>query len=348
MGIIKVLIVLLIWPICVIGQTDLSKSISSDGIRFYGDTKNPCLFYEEPKPLELVFDRDGITPNFIFTRVRYTGIYNSGNNGDILDFSDLQFEVQIPHYKNEEKIQHKINIQKMSGCDDVELRPILLHDIDLTLGLPIENENVFIDGGYLKNNDNSGIWSNKIFSLSLDRIQTQLLWNLLQEKNPVIDVHYQYLLNNKVFSLDSISNQDRIVIDTIEVIYSNTLQLEIDFDNKKNIKSIDLNQQGLWVNYPLLDILCFDFKQKKPSDLFRRRVRVRAIGFSTTIKEYVYSEVHFERNDSDKVAHELSFPEPVRMDLPFHYQTTDTYLNGEKKVSNWILKKNWTFIDITK
>lgn len=348
MGLTKLIFVALFLPVLGASQSDLTNEKIIQGIKIYNDINDSCKFFYEPKPLEMVLDRNDGTPSFSFTRVRYTGMHNSGNNGEVLDFGDMQFEVQIPPYLSSEIELLKSEITKEMNCKTPELNPLLLYDIEIVLGIPVDNEAVLIEGGYLTDEEHSSIWSNKKFSLNLDRTQTLLFWNLLQEEKPIIDIHYKYLSKNVKTENDLIEQNQKLIVDTMVIIYSNTLQLDVNFKNNEKIKSIDLNQQGLWISYPLLDVLCFDFRKNVTNDLFRRRVEVQAIGFSTKLKEYVYAKADFGIRNPGKVAHELLFDEPVRMDLPFHYRITDTFIDGEKNISPWMLNKNWTYIDITK
>lgn len=318
---------------------NLDLSINVKGVKIYLDHKDACTFFIEPLGITVSQNPSNNKPEILFTRARFTGESNTQAKNQILDFGDLSIRFDIPTHNETTLSEIKSELKRLYSCGNIELTEILLSDINVAIALPNQNELIHLDADYSTNIiDKSITWSSKIFTFNLDRISTSLLVKLFESGLPFIDVHYVYYVNNNILEYEE--QPDSIDINQTQskkIIYSNTLTIEL---HEWMVKDLDLNNNEIWKNYPLLDVLNFNF----PDSIYKKIVQFRAFGYSNEFQKYITSQLIF--SDNQKTVQYLNFDQPVRMDYPFQYKVITVYLNGEEKESDWIMSPNWTYIDI--
>lgn len=355
-------IILFSLPILAIGQPNLSLKQVIHEIEIYPDYHDSTIFYYAPPPLLLKKTSAGV-PEFSFTKVRYTANENEGTSRD-LDFGDISFNIFIPSipHKTLAAVEKTISAEKEIHLLQIPISKIEIHLISAILNSG--KQEVQVESFLSKNHTEVTVAGYYNFAKTLDRVQTQLLWNVLEQNGQPFYISYSYF--SECFypkniptititgdTLEVLDIQKAVSTDSMNLqnhrILSNTVEIKVDAKKHPTlINEVDLFSDGLWIPYPLLEVMCFDFANNLREDLYKKIIRIKAPTFLTAYKSTVDIEIVFKSTEPDNFRRKVKFEEPVRMDLPFQYQVEEISMDGRSKiVTPWQNQKKWTFLDIT-
>ncbi|WP_143569716.1 hypothetical protein [Tenacibaculum agarivorans] len=348
-------------------QPDFNSKQILEGVAIFRDNADPLLFYYEPSKLILNTTKDG-HPDFKFLDMRYTGSKCYGDEGEKQFMSLIQFGVILQ--KIDPKIKKRIQ-SKLKKYGRIKLKPLPISHIDTRLILPVESntnsKNVILDDdGSLEANDKSGYsssksyWTKRIFTVRLNKHESQLLNTQLKDKLLGINLNYTYHSNvwmpNKEQVLGSKEFRDQFEKEENEedenkniqnrIIGSNTLTIHIDTNKYPDIiKQIDLNEE-IPPTYAAIEIKCHDFLENLRPELYMKIVEIEAV--SVDNEKPIKIKTTFRKKYTDLYTQHINFPYAVDMNMTMRYRITEIDTNGERSVLDWMEKPECeSIIDVT-
>ena len=354
-----------------IAQPAISKREIINGVYVYPDVKKKTVFYYAPGDIVLAKDNFG-APLYKFFQMRYTGSQATGDQGKITYRSILEFTVQLKHL-DAPTIDGITNSLKLKTSKP-ELYPLPIKRIESGLVYALDqagdNKATKVTGGKFEDISENGnadeLWTERMFTLSLDNTSSQLLWATLEKGQTVMSLYYSFYTPGVIDSLPIVSlsstsdlpgdlkdELDNMVEeakkDTLKrtvLVKANATALTVDLKQAADrIKKIDLNENRIPPDYAVLDIRCYDFNNDLRKDLYAKRLEAVATGMDG--KE-VKQNVTFYSSSPDIYYAGLRFKYAVKMDRPLKYRIVEIKNDTAPYYGKWIEQKSWNkLIDIT-
>jgi hypothetical protein len=357
--------------VTLIAQPAISKRELINGVYVYPDVNKKTVFYYAPGDIVLATDNFGV-PLYKFFQMRYTGSQATGDQGQLAYRSILEFTVQLKHL-DASTIDGIINTLKLK-TPKPELHPLPIKRIESGLVYALDKAGdgkaTKVAGGKFEDNSESGnadeLWTERMFTLSLDNISSQLLWATLEKGQTVMSLCYSFYTPGVLDSLPevSLSSTGTIAADLkaelesfVEEAKKDTLKrtllvkasataLTVDLKQAADrIKKIDLNENRIPPDFAVLDIRCYDFNNDLRKDLYAKRLEAIATGMDG--KE-VKQNVTFYSSAPDIYYSGLRFKYAVKMDRPLKYRIVEIKNDTAPYYGKWVEQKSWNkLIDIT-
>ena len=358
------------WP-----QPVISKRETIDGIQVCPDLKKKNLYYYYPGDLVLSKDIFG-KPLYKFIQMRYSGSSKTGDEGVVNYKSLLELTVQMTGLDalTLNNVKEKLQIQKKINAE-LRTMPVRKMEAILIFGLADDagnNKTVTSAAGKFEQQEENEAatgeyWSERTYSLSLDKFSSQLLWSALEKNQLIMSVAYAFFTDGHEENLSSdysvasagpltkeindqlkglaIKSEDDTIIKTI-LFKANAFPVYVNIrENSDRIKKIDINESWTPPDFPVMDIRCYDFNNELRPDLYAKRIEIIATGMDGN---EVKKEVTFFSSTPDIYYSGLRFKYAVRMDKPYKFRTVEIRNNMGPVYGKWIEQKNWNkLIDIT-
>jgi hypothetical protein len=353
-------------------QPAVSRKEIIQGIDVYPDIKKTAVYYYAPGDLILALDNFGV-PLYKFFQMRYTGSLATGDQGKQSFRSILEFTVQMKHLETA-TIDDILKTLKLK-TPKAELYPIPIKRMEAGLVYALDQAGAekgkatTVSGGKFEQPDDGNpdeLWTQRMFTLSLDNTSSQLLWSTLEKGQSVMSVCYSFYTPGVVDSLPEISLTSTGTIpselkdelnqyvedakkDTIKrsvLIKASATSLTVDIKQAADrIKKIDINENRIPPDYAVLDIRCYDFNNALRPDLYAKRLEVIAVGMDG---KDVKQNVTFYSSAPDIYYSGLRFKYAVKMDKPFKYRVVEIKNDTAPLYGKWIEQRSWSkLMDIT-
>lgn len=343
------------------------------GISIYPDLKKKNVYYYAPGDIVLATDNFGV-PQYKFFQMRYTGSLATGDQGQLNYRSILEFTVQLKHL--DVATIDEINKTLKSRTAKPELHPVPIKRIEAGLVYALDQAGeqkgkaTTVSGGKFEQGDAEGsadeLWTERMFTLSLDNISSQLLWSTLEKGQTVMSLCYSFYTPGIVDSLPEVMLTSSTQLpedlkdeltefveeskkDTVKrtvLIKASATALTVDIKQAADrIKKIDINESRIPPDYAVLDIRCYDFNNGLRPDLYAKRLEAIATGMDG--KE-VKQTVTFYSSAPDIYYSGLRFKYAVKMDRPLKYRVVEINNSTAPLYGKWMEQKSWNkLIDIT-
>lgn len=356
-------------------QPVISKRETINGFQVCPDFKKKNIFYYYPGDLGLAKDIFG-KPLYKFIQMRYTGSSATGDEGVINYKSLLEFTVNMTGADALALNNLKAELQKQKNVNpELRTMPIRKMEAILIFALADGNENkktVISDAGKFEQGEANEIatgeyWSERTYSLSLDKFSSQLLWATLEKGQLIMSVAYAFFIdgyeenlsaeysvtsagpltkeiNEQIKELAKKSAEDTVT-KTI-LIKANAFAVTVNLkENSDRIKKIDINESWIPPDFPVMDIRCYDFNNELRPDLYAKRIEIIATGMDGN---EVKKNITFFSSEPDIYYSGLRFKYAVRMDKPYKFRIVEINNDAGPVYGKWIEQKNWSrLIDIT-
>ncbi len=354
-------------------QPAISRREIINGIDVYPDIKKTTVYYYAPGDVVLAVDNFGI-PIYKFFQMRYTGSLATGDQGKQSFRSILEFTVQLKHLETA-TIEGILKTLKLK-TSKAELHPLPIKRMEAGLVYALDQAGAekgkatTVSGGKFEQNDADGntdeLWTQRMFTLSLDNTSSQLLWSTLEKGQSVMSLCYSFYTPGIIDSVPQIaltstgtipfelkdelnSMVEEAAKDTIKrsvLVKASATSLTVDIKQAADrIKKIDINENRIPPDYAVLDIRCYDFNNELRKDLYAKRLEVIAVGMDG--KE-VKQDVTFYASAPDIYYSGLRFKYAVKMDKPFKYRIVEIKNDTAPLYGKWMEQKSWNkLMDIT-
>ena len=354
-----------------LAQPAISKREIINGVYVYPDVKKKTVFYYAPGDIVLATDNFGV-PLYKFFQMRYTGSQATGDQGQLNYRSILEFTVQLKHL--DATTIDNITTTLKSKTPKPELYPLPIKRIESGLVYALDKAGdgkaTKVTGGKFEENTEGGntgeLWTERMFTLSLDNVSSQLLWATLEKGQTVMSLCYSFYTPGILDSvpevkltstgtlpedlkdeLDSFVSESKN--DTLKktiLVKASATALTVDIKQAADrIKKIDLNENRIPPDYAVLDIRCYDFNNDLRKDLYAKRLEAVATGMDG--KE-VKQNVTFYSSSPDIYYAGLRFKYAVKMDRSLKYRVVEIKNDTAPYYGKWIEQKSWSkLIDIT-
>ena len=347
-----ILFISMFWKVT--SQVDTFTKQVIDGVIIYKDIKKPLLYYYAPSKLQLVIDEVG-RPDFQILKMRYVGTQCS-NDADKSHVTNIvKLRIEIPPQTNSilAKIKKKLSVRK-----SITLKPILITGIDSRLMVPAKS----LDSVQKMQNlgttnttasaDNKGLsskksyWTERVFTFSLDRRETELLVSQLKDNTLALSFSYSFFTNatdplayqeligsSELVELVEDSKDDDEIKLVNKVIFSDAFKIDISLDKWPDlIKEIDINE-SIPPTYAAIEVKCFDFCENLRPNLYIKKVEVAAT--SVDGRKEIIVETKFHKKYTDINTKYIHFPYAILIGKPMKYRLTEITDDGQIIVSEW-------------
>ena len=338
--------------------------------KLYRDARLQNVFYYEPANF-IISVNENQKPDFKLLQMRYTGTRAAGDNGKMKFTNILQFKI-IADGRYIQNLQAvKAQLQRKTG--NVNLKPLPVTKFESILvytpARNIDSNLVLLTRGYTEGVDNTGTsnssnWAERIYSIRLSDEDAQLIETALKDKQAAISMSYAFYttfsaekissftstLNNRVdkkilayFDSSLISNKDSLLKNIL--VKADAIPITVELEKFPDaVQKYDINEK-IPPRYPLFDVYCYDFNNELRPDLFEKKIDIEVTSVNGSVIQF---NAVFKKTQSDTYAKSIRFPYAVRFDKPFRYRVTEINLEGEKLITEWIIRNTWTeIIDIT-
>ena len=354
-------------------QPDISHKEIINGIAIYPDIKKAGVYYYAPGDIVLATDNFGV-PLYKFFQMRYTGSLATGDQGAQNFRSILEFTVQLKHL-DVATIEGIIKTLKLK-TPKAQLFPLPIKRIESGLVYALDQAGeqkgkaTTVSGGKFEQNNEDGnadeLWTERLFTLSLDNISSQLLWSTLEKGQTIMSLYYSFYTPGIVDSLPDVvlssSNSlpeelkdelnglvevaEKDTVKKSVLVKASATALTVDIKQAADrIKKIDINESRIPPDYAVLDIRCYDFNNSLRPDLYAKRLEAVATGMDG--KE-VKQMVTFYASAPDIYYSGLRFKYAVKMDRPLKYRVVEIKNDAAPLYGKWVEQKSWNkLIDIT-
>jgi hypothetical protein len=316
-------------------RPNLDEPRPMGSLMLYPDDRKPGLLYYGPGELAVAREVDG-RPDLHFLQMRYTGTAAGGDRGRIVQRSILGFRVtlQPPSVSDLEAAR-----KTMAG--PVELRPLPIQRLDAVLvyapvGRPAEEKTVLPAGHFEAGEGGApgAFWTSRSYVLGLDAPTAELFGRALAQGQVVLSVSYTFYAEGG----EPPKSEPRVV-------RSGAFAISVDAARWPDfLRRADVNER-VPPGYPLLDVHCYDFGEKRRPALYEKQVEVEAEspGGGT-----VTARARFGRDQPDLYARSVRFGVAVRLDRPYRYRVTEVEEDGTSTVMPWRSRQSWAeLLDVT-
>jgi hypothetical protein len=355
-----------------IASPDLTALIQAGPLRVAADDRREGLYYFLPGELRLDSDPEG-EPGLHLLQLRYLGTRAAGDQGAEVFRSLLSVRVIMdgPQPSAVEEARQALAARSPRG--QAELRPLPVARIEAALVYaPLGKPESVLPTGYFESGDGAtegrpgSYWRERTYTVRLEPHDAQLVWGALHEQQVVVSLGYAF------FALGVASDtplatltgspalvrelEDRLRRDegasasawageVPHLVKAGAASLGVDVSRWPGLlRRIDVNER-LPPGYPLLDVYCYDFRDRLRPDLAVKRIEVEAMGVSGRA---VVGHALFESAQPDLYAQGLRFPFAVRMDQPYRFRVTEIDQDGRVTRGEWRVATSWArLLDVT-
>ncbi len=356
-----------------LAQPAVSHKEIINGISVYPDVKKTALYYFAPGDIVLATDNFGV-PLYKFFQMRYSGSLATGDQGKINYRSILEFTVQQKHIDNK-TIDGILSILKQRTAK-AELHPIPIKRMEAGLIYALDQASeqkgkaTTVSGGKFESTDAEGnadeLWTERMFTLSLDNTSSQLLWSTLEKGQVLMSLCYSFYTPGVIDSLpevmltstgnlpaelkdeltEFVEDSKKDTIKRSVLIKASATALTVDIQQAADrIKKVDINESRIPPDYAVLDIRCYDFNNGLRPDLYAKRLEALATGMDG---HEVKQSITFYSSAPDIYYSGLRFKYAVKMDKPLKYRIVEIKNDAAPVYGKWLEQKSWNkLIDIT-
>ena len=338
-------------------QPAVSRMEIINGINIYPDAKNAVVYYYAPGDIVLATDNFG-APLYKFFQIRYSGSAVTGDQGKINYRSILEFTVKQNHLDTK-TIDGIVTVLKQRTAK-AELHPMPIKRMEAALVYALDQPSeqkekaTTISGGKFESTNDAGnadeLWTERMFTLSLDNTSSQLLWSSLENGQVLMSLCYSLYTKGIVDSLslsrltftgnlpgeisDFVNASKKDTTKQTFLIKTSATGLAVDLTHAADrIKKIDINENSIPPDYAVLDIRCYDFNNELRPDLYAKRFEASATGMDG---HDVKQSITFYSTAPDIYYSGLRFKYAVKMDKPLKYCRTDLWeMAGTKKLEQF-------------
>ncbi len=354
-------------------QPAVSRMEIINGINIYPDAKNAVVYYYAPGDIVLATDNFG-APLYKFFQIRYSGSAVTGDQGKINYRSILEFTVKQNHLDTK-TIDGIVTVLKQRTAK-AELHPMPIKRMEAALVYALDQPSeqkekaTTISGGKFESTNDAGnadeLWTERMFTLSLDNTSSQLLWSSLENGQVLMSLCYSLYTKGIVDSLslsrltftgnlptelageisDFVNASKKDTTKQTFLIKTSATGLAVDLTHAADrIKKIDINENSIPPDYAVLDIRCYDFNNELRPDLYAKRFEASATGMDG---HDVKQSITFYSTAPDIYYSGLRFKYAVKMDKPLKYRVIEIQNDAAPIYGKWREQKNWNnLIDIT-
>jgi hypothetical protein len=339
--------------------------------KIYPDAKKPDTYYYIPFDYQLVTDPSG-KPFFSLIQMRYTGTASTGDAGVKKYHNLLQFRIAADARRSAKLAETRAALKRMKPRAELWMMPVRKFASLLVFA---SSDTASLDSASLvkanhteatdeKADVNNSFWNERTVSIRLNDIDAQLVESALLNRQSVMSFSYAFYTEfafkdeinqqvtgdwkfvkpiNEFFQNQISNNGDTSKI--ISIVKADVINLKVDVEKWPSlIQKVDINER-LPAKYPLFDVYCYDFHQELRTDLFEKRIEIKATSVGGKDITTSYS---FKQSRPDTYAKTIRFPYAVRFDMPFYYRVTEINYDGESAPTEWKQKTNWSeLLDIT-
>ena len=308
-------------------------------------------------------------PDLHLLQMRYTGTSVAGDRGVILHHSVFSFRVRLAQ-PTAEALQAA---RRALGITDLQPLPITRMETGLVYA-PIGDADeqakpTALPPGHFEADSEDGLststsyWRERVYTLSPDDLNSQVLWDTLQKGQTIVSVGYAFFTSGvgSEKPLTELTGSPELVAEMRRrldaaspggrreapdhLVRAGALAIEIDAQKWPDLLSkVDLNE-SLPPEYAVLEVRCYDFNNALRPDLAAKQVEIEAEaidGESTTIS------ATFDAAQPDLCVRNLRFQVAVRLDRPYRFRITDVTSDGTTDVGPWTERESWSqLLDVT-
>ncbi|MBK6936758.1 MAG: hypothetical protein IPH18_07605 [Chitinophagaceae bacterium] len=335
----------------------------------FKDSRQPDLWYYMPSDYHVMVGPDG-GPSITLMQMRYTGTVASGDNGLKKSSNIFQFKIGVDtaHHRKLTSLQQAVKNTRPGA----QLRMLPVRKFSSVLvfsgtGTTSETDSVTVvkSSGYAESADenadiNNSYWNERIVTFRVSDEDAQIIAAAIKENKVVLSFGYAFYTGFSDSANSSItSNIDKEVRSQIAgvlsginkddsnivMIKADAIPLKADINKWPSvIVKTDINE-SMPAKFPVFVIYCYDFNNGLRSDLYAKRIEVKARSVNGSDIETAFT---FRQARPEQFAKNIRFPYAVRFDRPFYYRVTEINNDGETTSTDWIKRDSWTeLIDIT-
>jgi hypothetical protein len=340
--------------------------------KVYRDAVKTNVYYYLPVDYKLATDING-RPEFKLTQMRYIGTQAAGDVGISKYNNLLQFKIIADIQQQKKRDELKTELRKINTQAELHLLPVRKFSSVLvfagTADAAVADTVNLIKANYAEATDenaavNNSYWNERIVTLRLSDIDAQLVQSALKNRQSVMSFSYGIYTgfsetgsedaavygNRKMqqelkdFFANEINNKKDSALH-ITLIKADAIPLSIDTEKWPSaIEKVDINER-VPARFALFDVYCYDFTNELRSDLFAKKIEIKATSVNGAD---IITTFSFRQNKPDVYAKSIRFIYAVKFDKPFYYRVTEINIDGEASVTDWIQKKEWSeILDIT-
>jgi hypothetical protein len=340
-------------------QPNLAVSMRIAGLDVYPDIANDDLYYYVPGPLKLT-ERNG-RPLFDFLQTRFTGTTLTGNQGEVVFFSQIAMHIGLVRRTRSTLDAVQEHLKGSGGA--VELRPLPLRRVEgrLVYAALGSSDEEHLGNVVLQDSSEevvqSSVWTSRTFSVRLDEKTSMAFWNQLQEGNTILSFSYAYIAEGvaqlaeqlETGGSDSLAMaldvEEAAVTEQSRSVFADAFSIELDLDrDSDHFTRIDLNGDRVPPGYAAVTARCYDFRDQLRDDLWEKLLEVEAESVSGRPSRVFLS---FSVDDP-AYKRSIRFPFAVRLDQPYRYRVTEVDVDGSDRVGEWTEVESWVQpLDVT-
>jgi hypothetical protein len=340
---------------------DLRQPRTAGALTVYPDHARRTLFYYPPGELTIAV-KDGAFDVHLL-HARYTGSAASGDRGATMVRSifTVRLVMNGPTPLELVAARRELTASIGAGAGTIELRPLPIRRLESA----IVYATTALPAGHAEETDaprpRDGFWRERIYTLSLDATDAQLLSEALERGSLALSVGYAFLADGIASDqpLQELTGTPELV-DALKkqlapkdgeseagphIVRAGAVSVTVDAAQAARIvQRIDINDSAP-PGYAALDIYCYDFNQGGESPLYEKQIEIDAAGVGGT---RVQLTALFSRAHPDLFARSLRFPVAVRLDKPYRFRILETTQDGTQKTSEWRERSSWSeLLDVT-
>jgi hypothetical protein len=302
--------------------------------------------------------------------MRYTGTTATGDNGVSKYHNLVQFRVGIAPDHVRQMNYLKAVLKKMYPRAELRMMPVRKFSSLLVFAGTDEADTAhLIQTGYAEPTDenaevNNSYWNERVVSFRINNNDAQLVETALRNKQAAMSLSYAFYTNMNGGKNDDTSvyrdgrldkdaktffrqqeHNDKDSTSTLAMVKADVIPIMVDVQRWPDaIQQTDINER-IPAKYPLLDVYCYDFNNELRTDLYAKKVEVKAISVNGS---EISTSFSFRQNKPDQYAKSIRFGYAIRLDKPYSYRVTEITNDGEMQAGEWTSRKEWSeLLDIT-
>lgn len=316
----------------------LTEPFAVEGINLFPDSTDASLFYYAPSAISLKYTEG--EPEFTFQRFRYLGTSALGDMGTFWAKGILSFTIVID--SPVDQLNSARNSLKARGINTPRLRPLPIASTDSVLIYHLaqgsEDDQGLIAGGEMTDDlsSNTNAWLKKSFTVELDALSTDLLWQAYQQGNVVlslgVSVHVTGLNGRRKKNMP----EPELITQTV---FSDALRVEVSPSRHPQLfQTTDIDAK-MPAGYTYLTVFCHDFAEDYQVDHVRVLVEVRGIAVDGDTPQ---TQVEFSEATPANTRQEIHFEFAMNLDAGYLYRVTTINSRGELGQGEWQTVELWS------
>lgn len=324
----------------------LSTARLVGSLTIYADHAKPNLYYYAPGKLQMKIGADG-APDVTFLILRYTGNAASGNSGTINFHSYLSFHVGWEDQSA--KIKTALG-QLQVRNKTAQLLPLPIRkSLSSVIAMALEGGllRTISGGSFVEEGkpEEAGNFTEKSVLLCPDSLSSEAFWDIMQAGRSPIALNCE--LKAEVFEQPPSKSGLHGEVSKPVLITVATDSVSIALDPKKHPSRFirgDLGESAP-KDYPVMQILCFDFANNNRPNLFSKSIEIEATGVTGKILRRV---VRFRASNPAASVAIFRFDAAVSLKKPYRYRILTVDEKGNSVEGKWQTGKPWPVaLDIT-